>query len=129
MGPVRAGERSCVWRGFRMSLIRCRCWRSVGAASLLLVLLALLERTWLRPPGRRFVGVTELKAWAEARGLFCRSDRWDGEVQEGLAVSTDAKTWEQVAGLCRGAPGQGPDWKGVIWAVNVYSKLGAHTVP
>jgi hypothetical protein len=112
-----------------MSLIRFRCWRSVGAASLLIVLLAVVERTWLRPQGRRFADVRELKTWAEARGLFCRSDRRDGEVREGLAVSTHAMTWEQAGGLCRATPGEGPDWKGVVWAINLYSKLGVKTGP
>lgn len=107
-----------------MSLIRSRCWLSVGVTSLLLVLLAVLERTWLHPPGRRFADVSELKAWAEAHAFFCQSDREDGDAREGVAVSTHAITWEQAGGLCRATPGEDPAWTGVIWAANLYSKLG-----
>jgi hypothetical protein len=42
----------------------------------------------LAPGSRRvaFRDVRALQAWADARGLYCRSDRQDGLVRDGLAV-------------------------------------------
>jgi hypothetical protein len=103
----------------------------------LLVLVALavlpllwLAQAWLGPPqGPRFRDVRELQAWAEGRGLHCRSDWQDGRVTAELALSTRPLTWEQVGRLCRAAPGQGPDWEGVIWAVNRSAALEDLPVP
>jgi hypothetical protein len=88
--------------------------------------LLLGAKAWLGPrPGPRFRDVRELAAWAEGRGLHCRSDWQDGRVTGGLAVSTRPLTWDQVGRLCRAAPGQGADWEGVVWALNRGSGLNA----
>jgi hypothetical protein len=92
------------------------------------VLLALLARAWLGPrQGPRFRNVRELRAWAERRGLHCRSDAQDGSVTGGVAVSTRPLTWEHVGRLCRAAPGKGARWEGVIWAMN--RARGVDTLP
>jgi hypothetical protein len=88
----------------------------------------LLARVWLGPrQGPRFSNVRELQAWAEGRGLHCRSDAEDGSVTGGVAVSTRPLTWEHVGRLCRAAPGKGPRWEGVIWAMN--RARGVDTLP
>jgi hypothetical protein len=102
-----------------MSIPRFRGWWQVALAGLAVVPLWLLGQAWLGPrEGLRFRNVRELKAWAEGRGLHCRSDWEDGRVTSGLAVSTRPLTWEQVGRLCLATPGQGAGWEGVIWAVN-----------
>jgi hypothetical protein len=113
-----------------MSLASLRGWRSVVVAALLVLALLLLAKVWLcRARGPHFRDVGELRTWAETRGLFCRSDRRNGKVTEGLALSSHRMSWEQVAVLCRGRPGKGPEWKEVIWAINLYSRFGVQTDP
>jgi hypothetical protein len=113
-----------------MSVPRPRLWFPLGLVALAVPPLLLLSRAWLGPrQGLRFSDIRELKAWAEGRGLHCRSDWQDGRVTGGLALSTRPLTWEQVGRLCRAAPGQGPDWEGVIWAIDRSSALGALAGP
>jgi hypothetical protein len=108
-----------------MKLPRLR-WRAVALAGLAVWPLLVLAQAWLGPrQGLRFRDVRELQAWAEGRGLHCRSDREDGRVTTGLAVSTRPLTWERAGRLCQGAPGQGPGWEGVIWAINRPANLNA----
>jgi hypothetical protein len=102
-----------------MSLPRSRRGRCVLFAGLSVLPLLWLAQAWLGPrPGPRFRDVRELKAWAEGRGLHCRSDWEDGRVTSGLAISTRPLTWDQVGRLCLAAPGRGAGWEGVIWAIN-----------
>jgi hypothetical protein len=82
----------------------------VALAGLAVLALLLLAQQWFGPRrGLRFSNVRQLEAWAEQRGLHCRSDRQDGGVTNALALSTRPLSWEAVVGLCRGAPGRGPE--------------------
>jgi hypothetical protein len=95
-------------------------WRValVGLAAPPLLLLA--QASLGRRQGPRFGNVRELKAWAEARGLFCRSDRQDGRVGSGLAVSARPLTWLEVAGLGTvQRRGYEARWHGILWAINL----------
>ena len=101
-----------------MFVAKPRTWLAVAAV----VAVPLLGLSLARPvaPGPpRFHNVRELKAWAEARGLYCRSDAKDGRVSHGLAVSTRPLTWEEVAslGLLR-RPGHEAGLAGILWAIN-----------
>jgi len=83
------------------------------------LLLVLLLGPWFRPqPYPNFNNVQELVAWAKDHGLHYRSDWQDGRVTSGITLSTRQITWEQICLLCRAAPGQRPNWKGVIWAID-----------
>ena len=107
-----------------MGVPRRRLWYLVVLVGLAGLPLLLLARAWLGPrQGLQFGNVQELKAWADSRGLHCRSDWEDGRVTGGLALSTRPLTYEQVGRLCRAAPGQRADWEGVIWAMNHSSAL------
>jgi hypothetical protein len=113
-----------------MGVLNARGWRPVALATLAGLPLLWLALARLTPrQGLRFGNVRELKAWAEGRGLHCRSDWEDGRVTDGLAVSTRPLTWEQVGRLCRAAPGKGADWEGVLWAVNRASALEVVPTP
>jgi hypothetical protein len=112
-----------------MSVLRPRWWY-VGLAGLgVLPLLSLSHMHQGPRQGPRFCNVQELKAWAEGRGLYCRSDWQDGRVTDGLAVATHPLTWEQVAIPCRGAPGQGAEWEGMIWATSLPADWDVTPVP
>jgi hypothetical protein len=113
-----------------MTVLRPRLWWPVALAGLCVLPLLWLAPAWLGPrPAPRFRNVQELKAWAEGRRLHCASDRRDGKVVAGVAVSTHPLTWEQVGGLCRAAAGQGARWEGVVWAINRSSSLDATPAP
>jgi hypothetical protein len=102
-----------------MTVLRPRIWRFAALAGLTVVPLLVLAKTSFGPgQGVRFSDVQELKVWAENHGLYCRSDRRDGKVSSGLAISTRPLTWKQVGGLCRARPGQRVEWEGIIWAIN-----------
>jgi hypothetical protein len=102
-----------------MTFFRPRIWRYLAFAGLALVpLLALAPMCFGPRQGVHFRDVRDLKAWAEDHDLNCRSDRKDGTVSAGLAISTRPLTWKQVGGLCRARPGQEIKWEGVIWAIN-----------
>ena len=91
-----------------MGVPRRRLWFLVVLVGLAVLPLLWLARAWLGPrQGPHFGNVQELKAWAEGRGLHCRSDWQDGRVTSGLAISTRPLTWEQVGRLCLAAPGRG----------------------
>ena len=108
-----------------MSLLRPRLGWQVVLVGLMVPPLLLLAKAWLgRRQGPRFANVWELKAWAETHGLYCRSDAKDGRVSRGLAVSTRALTWEEVAslGLVR-RPGHEAGLAGILWAVNRSSEV------
>jgi hypothetical protein len=79
--------------------------------------------------GPHFNNVQELKAWAESQGFYCRSDREDGRVTAGLAVSIYPLTWEQVGRLCVGHRRQEPQWDGIIWAINRQTNLDVAPIP
>jgi hypothetical protein len=101
-----------------MRCLKPRLWWYVALAGLALLPLLLFTQPRHRPrQGLQFASTQELKAWAEGRGLYCRSDWEDGRVTDGLAISTRPLTWEQVGRLCRSAPGKGAEWQGVIWAM------------
>jgi hypothetical protein len=104
---------------------RSRHWVALAVPVLALLLVDKGRFGALKGPCFRDVG--ELRTWAEGRALFCRSDQLDGEVTDGLAVSTRYLTWEEVGGLCRATPGRGCQWKGIIWAINLHSRLGVQT--
>jgi hypothetical protein len=102
--------------------------RRVALAGLALLPVLWLAQTWLTPrQAPQFRNVQELKAWAESRGLYWQSDWEDGRVTGGLALSTRPLTWEQVGGLCRTAPGEGAEWKEIVWAMNRPSGLDGTT--
>jgi hypothetical protein len=101
-----------------MRILKPRLWWYVALAGLSVLPLLLLAQARRSPqPDLQFRNVRELKAWAEGRGLYCRSDWEDGRVTDGLAISTHPLTWEQVGRLCRSMPGKGGDWEGVLWAM------------
>jgi hypothetical protein len=113
-----------------MSLLRFRLWRPVALAGFLVLPLLVLTQTCLGPrQGPCFRNVEELKTWAEERGLYCQSDRRDGKVAAGLALSTRPLTWQQVGGLCRTTGGEGAAWEGIIWAINRTTGGDAAPVP
>jgi hypothetical protein len=89
-------------------------------------LLLVLAPPWFGPPpGPRFRDVAELRAWAEARGLYWRSDRPDNKVTFGLVVSTRPVGWEEANSIALFRPGKGrrevPE--GTLWAVNCAPSL------
>jgi hypothetical protein len=86
-----------------------------GAATLLLVLL--LGRPLPRGVPR-FRDVRELQGWAEGHGLYCRSDREDGRVVGGLAISTRPLAWGEMVALCKRDRQCGTRWVGVVWALD-----------
>jgi hypothetical protein len=105
-------------------------WWRVTLAGLIAIPLLLLIRAWLSPrPGPRFGDVGELKAWAQSRGWYCQSDSKDSKVLAGLALSTHPLTWEQVASFCRASFKEGPEWEGMIWAINRPAALDAMPGP
>jgi hypothetical protein len=112
-----------------MRVTTSRWWWAVTLAGL--SVLQLLALAWFGPRrGLQFRDVQELKTWADVRGLHCRSDWKDGRVTDGLAVSVRPLTWEQVMRLFpKGAPGKGPNWEGVIWAINCSADLEALAEP
>jgi hypothetical protein len=71
--------------------------------------------TGQQPAAPCFRDIHELQDWAHRHGLYSGSDRRDGKVFHGVAVSTRPLSWLMVGGL-RKAPA--PDWDGVIWAAN-----------
>jgi hypothetical protein len=106
----------------RAAICRWRVAVVAGATGAALLLALTLDRV-AAPAPPQFRDVCELKAWAEARGLCCQSDREDGRVQRTLVVSTRPLTWQQVAHMCRiRLPGRerGPErgWDGIVWAIN-----------
>jgi hypothetical protein len=114
---------------FSMSVRSPRLWWYVALAGLTVLPFLLLAQGRLGPrQALRFRNVQELQAWAEARGLYCRSDWEDGRGTDCLALSTHPLTWEQVGCLCPSALGKGADWEGVIWAMNPPSTLDAAPV-
>jgi hypothetical protein len=101
-----------------MRILKPRLWWYVALAGVALLPLLLLTPARRSPrQGLQFRNVKELKAWAEGRGLYCRSDWEDGRVTDGLAISTRPLSWEQVGRLCRSAPGNGAAWEGILWAM------------
>jgi hypothetical protein len=95
-----------------MNVVRSR--RVVLGAALLLV--AATVASFVSRPGPAFRDLAGLRAWAEARGLHCRSDRADGvlDPRRGMAVSTRPLTWREVGSLPKTEPAPGR-WRGVIW--------------
>jgi hypothetical protein len=86
----------------------------LGAA---LLLLAAVAASFVGRPGPAFRDVAGLRAWAEARGLHCGTDRADGVIDtgRGMAVSTRPLTWREVGSLPpKAAPVTGR-WRGVVW--------------
>jgi hypothetical protein len=82
---------------------------------------------WVGPqPSPQFRSVRDLQAWAERRGLYCCSDRKDGRVTAGLALSTRPLSWEQVSGI---AKEPGAHWDGVVWAVDVTPQVEGMSEP
>jgi hypothetical protein len=84
-------------------------------AGLTLMALVLFAKQHEQSP--RFRDVLHLRAWAEDHGFQCQSDRCDGQVANGVAVSTRRLTWEEVGGLDRCV--RGPAWDGIAWAINI----------
>jgi hypothetical protein len=112
-----------------MIMRRSPSWRYFAMAPLVLLPILLLGYEKLRPRhGPQFSNVQELKAWADHRELYCRSDWEDGRVTAGLAVSIHPLTWEQVGRLCVGRQKHGPQWEGIIWAINRQTDLDATPV-
>jgi hypothetical protein len=98
--------------------VNVRGWVSVGLAVAAVPLLLWLAQAALGPsPAPDFSDVRALQAWAEAHGLYCRSDWQDGRVTAAVAVSTRPLTWEEVGRLCPGDRERGSRWQGVVWAV------------
>ena len=94
-----------------------RTWSATAGACAGLVCL-LVAPAWLAP-GRApcFRDVQELRAWAEARGLHCQSDRQDGRIFNGMAVSTRPLTWLDAGGWAR-LQLSGHEGAGLVWAIN-----------
>jgi hypothetical protein len=105
-----------------MSVMRLRRGVVVGAAVLLVVAVA---AAFVGRPGPAFEDLAGLRAWAEARGLHCGSDRADGVIDtgRGMTVSTRPLTWLEVGALpSKAAPVTGR-WRGIIW---VECRRGRH---
>jgi hypothetical protein len=113
-----------------MSVPRYPSWRYFAMAPLIVLPILLLGYEKLRSrPGPQFHNVQQLKAWAESREFYCRSDWEDGRVTSSLAVSIRPLTWEQVGRLCVGRHRQGPQWEGIIWAIDRQTNLDVAPVP
>ena len=101
----------------RAAICRWRVAVVAGAAGAALLSLTLGRLAAPAPP--QFRDVRALKAWAEARGLCCQSDRADGRVLQTLVVSTQPLTWLEVAHLgIRRLPGRERGWAGIVWAID-----------
>jgi hypothetical protein len=107
-----------------------RGWWSLALAGAAAAALLALAAAW---PGQRsalrFRDVRELRAWAERRGLHCRSDWQDGRVTATLALSAHPLSWEDVSRLCPGARGGGAGREETVWAVNCSPGLEELPVP
>src|SRR5215469_5581564 len=101
--PGRApGEGPCmrILEDVLMNYLWPRLRWSLTLAGLTLLPFLWVALAWLGPrPSPQFRSVRDLKAWAERRGLYCCSDRKDGRVTAGLALSTRPLSWEQVSGI------------------------------
>ena len=102
-------------------MISIRSWTCLAAGFACAAVASLiLAPAWLAAhTSPRFRNVRELKTWAEARGLHCRSDAKDGRVVRSLAVSTRPLSWGAVnrLGVLR-LPGREGGLAGIVWAVN-----------
>jgi hypothetical protein len=104
-------------------------WLTLVACAGALALL-LLPFTCFSPHALpQFRDVVELRTWAEGHGLHCRSDRKDGKVGGGLAVSTRPLKWEEVVPLTKGRQVLGPAWSQIVWAVNRTPGLASMPAP
>jgi hypothetical protein len=102
-------------------------WRWGLAAVVLGTVGGLLAWGWLGlRQAPHFADIFELQSWARARGLYCQSDRRDGKILFGMALSRQALSWEDAGRLCK-APG--PGWEGVIWAAPVTPTLAREIAP
>jgi hypothetical protein len=78
------------------------------------------ELAWSPPSAPSFRDVGELQAWASGHGLHSGSDRRDGKVASGVALSPRPLSWQDVGRLHKGA---GRGWTGIVWAVNLTAGL------
>jgi hypothetical protein len=104
--------------------LRQACWLAALAVGVAVPLG--LAPAWFRSrEAPQFQDVRELQAWAERRGLYCRSDRADNKVTRWLAVATRPVSWDEANSVPLWRPGarRHGALPGVVWAANCSPSL------
>jgi hypothetical protein len=61
-----------------------------------------------------FRNLNDARAQISAQGYFCMSDRKDGHIENGFAVSREKIDWKDANHLVK-VGAMGPEWRGKVW--------------
>lgn len=103
------------------------CWKKLTIAAAAFTAVLFLPYTF--KSNLSFGNLDEAGTRIRALGYHCLSDRRDGVVENGFAVSRTELVWGDVNNLIK-VGAMGPEWRGIIWIALIDDGLtDLYTIP